>query len=154
MLPTSLLFTLLLALVVSATPVVQVARGPVTLPIARKLNLTNVRSLYEHDLARAQNLKTRGSDKSKRAVISTSATNEVVTYYATVGVGSPATNCTHLDLRTHFPALTVIVPSFSKLDQLLIDTGRQATFNPANIICQQVHPLAPTPGSVLERPMS
>jgi len=113
MFPASLLSTLLLALIVSATPIVQVRRGPVTLPIARSLNLTNVRSLYEHDLARAQNFKTRGS-KAKRAVISTPETNEVVTYIAAVGIGSPPTTCTLTNQRTPFPALTVIPPPFSK----------------------------------------
>ena len=98
MFPVSLLSTLLLALAVSANPIIQVARGPVTLPIARRLNLTNAHSLYEHDLARAQNFKTRGSDKVKRAVLSSTANNEVVDYIATVGVGSPATNCTLINL--------------------------------------------------------
>ena len=114
MFPVSLLSTLLLALAVSANPIIQVARGPVTLPIARRLNLTNVHSLYEHDLARAQNFKTRGSNKLKRAVLSSTANNEVVDYIATVGVGSPATNCTLINLCTPSPALIVFPPPFAK----------------------------------------
>jgi len=129
MFPASLLSTLLLALVVSANPIVQVRLGLVTLPIARSFNFTNVRSLYEHDLARAQNFKTRsGSDKVKRAVFSIPATNEVVGYYVTVCCGSPPTCCTLLHLSTPFLALTLFAPPVPKLDQLIVDTGRPAPF--------------------------
>jgi len=92
MFPATLLSTLLLALTVAANPIV-VPVAPVSLPITRRLNITNARSLYERDLARAQHFKTRGADgTAKRAVISSTALNDGVTYEATVGVGSPATN--------------------------------------------------------------
>ena len=110
MFPVTLLSTLLLALAASANPVIQINRGPVTLPVARRLNLTNVRSLYEHDLARAQKLKTRGSDKAKRAVINVPITNEVVDYVVSLCCGSPPTCCTLFNLCTPFLALTVFAP--------------------------------------------
>jgi cathepsin E len=96
MFPTTLLTTLLLALSAAANPVL-VNRSPVTLPISRRLNLTSVHNLLRHDQARAQALKAKGAAKaagvpfSEAAVISTQVDNQAVTYVATVGVGSPAT---------------------------------------------------------------
>jgi cathepsin E len=90
MFPTSLLSTLLLALAVAANPIV-VDRAPISLPIVRSLNVTNLRGLYEHDVARAAHFKSRGKTGAAKRQILTTADNEVVSYYATVGVGSPAT---------------------------------------------------------------
>ncbi|KAF8910133.1 aspartic protease [Gymnopilus junonius] len=96
MFPTTLLTTLLLALSVAANPVL-VNRSPVTLPISRRLNLTSVHNLLRHDQTRAKALKAKGAAKaagtsfSEAAVISSQVDNQAVTYVATVGVGSPAT---------------------------------------------------------------
>ncbi|KAG6842466.1 hypothetical protein C0991_007596 [Blastosporella zonata] len=97
----SLLITLVLALVVSANPIV-VNDSPVKLPLARRLNTTSVHNLIRHDLARAKYLRARGqavaqgqtldaADAAAAAVINESVDNQVVTYIASVGVGSPAT---------------------------------------------------------------
>jgi len=133
MFPAALLSTLLLALVVSANPIVQIHRGPVTLPIARSLNLTGVRSLYAHDLSRAQNFKTRGSDKVKRAVISTVANNEVVKYIETVGVGSPATNCTLINAHLFRLSLFSLLLSENQSGLSLTLEGKQHS-DPASVM--------------------
>ncbi|KAG6873223.1 hypothetical protein C0995_001577 [Termitomyces sp. Mi166 len=90
----SLLATLLLALAVSANPLV-VRDSPVKLPLARRLNVTSVHNLVRHDLARAKHLRTRGEALTKGfsqdAIINESVDNQVVSYIASIGVGSPAT---------------------------------------------------------------
>jgi len=110
MFPTTLLTTLVLALSVAANPVL-VNRSPVSLPLSRRLNLTSVHNLLRHDQTRAKALKARGSAKAaglsiqNAAVINEQIDNQAVTYIATVGVGSPATEY-----------------------QLLIDTGSSNTW--------------------------
>ncbi|KAF8893668.1 aspartic peptidase A1 [Gymnopilus junonius] len=92
----TLLTILLLALSVAANPVL-VNRSPVTLPLSRRLNLTSVHNLVRHDQNRAKALKLKGAAKAARtplseaAVVSSQVDNQAVTYVASVGVGSPAT---------------------------------------------------------------
>lgn len=89
----------LFAVAVAANPVV-VRNSPVTLPVARRLNLTSIHNLARHDIARAQALRARGEAKASGlpfhtdAIINEAVDNQAVTYIASVGVGSPATNCT------------------------------------------------------------
>ncbi|KAH7930919.1 acid protease [Leucogyrophana mollusca] len=92
----SLLTTLLLALSIAATPVVQVRDSPITLPIARKLNTQGgAINLLQHDQARAAGLRDRAdaisSGKLDRRTASIAVINEATSYIAQVGVGSPAT---------------------------------------------------------------
>jgi len=102
MFPTTLLTTLLLAISVAAsvTPVL-VNRSPVTLPISRRVNVTNINNLVRHDQARAKALKAKGAAKhaglslNTDAVINEAVDNQAVTYIASVGVGSPPTTCKH-----------------------------------------------------------
>jgi len=94
----SLLSTLLLALAVAATPirpVVTVRDGTVSFPISRRLNGTSVRNLYQNDLRRANALIGRISDQANvlAELASTPADNQDVSYIASVGVGSPPTQC-------------------------------------------------------------
>lgn len=96
MIHATLLTTVFLALAVAANPVV-VKRSLVTLPVSRSINLKG-KSILEHDQLRAQALRTKGeaiaSGVSRRsAVISSQATNEAVSYIASIGVGSPPTQC-------------------------------------------------------------
>ncbi|KAF8893667.1 acid protease [Gymnopilus junonius] len=92
----TLLTTLLLALSVAANPVL-VNRSPVTLPLSRRVNLTSIHNLVRHDQNRAKALKLKGAAKaagtplSEAAVVSSQVDNQAVTYVASVGVGSPAT---------------------------------------------------------------
>ncbi|KAF9469814.1 aspartic peptidase A1 [Collybia nuda] len=109
MFPASLLTTLLLALAVSGNPVV-VRNSPVTLPLSRRVNTTSVHNLLRHDLSRAKALRARAEAKIAGqfhvdAVINEQVDNQAVTYIASVGVGSPATQY-----------------------QLLIDTGSSNTW--------------------------
>ena len=101
MIPASLLvtLTLLLALTgnVAANPVI-INRSPVTLPLLRVLNLTSTHNLLRYDQARAKALKSRGSSKKgkdhdARAVVNEPIDNQVFTYVASIGVGSPPTTC-------------------------------------------------------------
>ncbi|OBZ76839.1 Polyporopepsin [Grifola frondosa] len=90
-------FTLLslcaLSLTAKATPVV-VRDSPVTLPFARRMNFTGSATLLEIDQARAKALKARSLSHEifdKSAVIGVPATNQVVDYIVSVGVGTPPT---------------------------------------------------------------
>ncbi|OSC99237.1 acid protease [Trametes coccinea BRFM310] len=69
--------------------------SPVTLPIARRLNVTGAANLVKLDQARAKAFKSRSKahiGKTRRAdVFNTPITNEAVDYVASVGVGSPPT---------------------------------------------------------------
>ncbi|KAG6919008.1 hypothetical protein DXG01_009718 [Tephrocybe rancida] len=96
----SLLTTLVLALAVSANPVV-IRDSLVKLPLARRLNTTSIHNLIRHDLARAKYLRTRGEAVAKglefdaaAAIVNEPVDNQAVSYIASVGVGSPATTCT------------------------------------------------------------
>lgn len=82
-----------LALTVSATPVVR-DTPTITLPIAKRFNTTGTFNLLAQDQARAKWLKSRGKGEqlAERAG-SVPVTNELVSYIASVGVGSPATTC-------------------------------------------------------------
>jgi cathepsin E len=96
MFPTTLLTTLILALSVAANPVI-VNRSPVTLPLARRLNLTSVHNLLRHDQTRAKFLKAKGTAAAaglpfhSDAIISSQVDNQAVSYIASIGVGSPET---------------------------------------------------------------
>ena len=102
MFPTaSLLATLLLAIQVSASPIAEpiVVREPsASLHFARRLNITGSASIAEADRARATILKNKGfalnnsATALNRRAPSFSATNNAVTYVASVGVGKPPTN--------------------------------------------------------------
>ena len=92
---TSFLFSpLLLALIAAANPVV-VNRFPVTLPLTRIINSTGVYNLLQHDQARAQLLKncSFGIGSAPPTITNEPITNAFTSYVASVGVGSPATNC-------------------------------------------------------------
>ncbi|CAK5284890.1 unnamed protein product [Mycena citricolor] len=81
--------SLLLSLPAAASPVA-VENSFISLPISRQFNLTGSVNIVKSDLARVAHFKARTS-KGKRAVISEPVSNQVVSYIASVGVGSPAT---------------------------------------------------------------
>ena len=87
-----------LALTVSATPVVRDA-PLVSLPFVKHINATGTVNLLAQDQARARWLKARakGEPIEERAG-SVPVTNELVSYLAAVGVGSPATTCEWLSI--------------------------------------------------------
>ncbi|OAX36292.1 acid protease [Rhizopogon vinicolor AM-OR11-026] len=87
----SLLTTLLVAVSIAASPV-EIRDSPVTLPMARKLNLQGgTVNLLQHDQARATALKDRATSGLDRRTGSAPITNEAVSYIAQVGIGSPPT---------------------------------------------------------------
>ncbi|KAH9934531.1 acid protease [Epithele typhae] len=87
-----------LASLSSASPVSGRAAGP-TLSVTRQLNLTGVPSIIEADRARAKMLLERATAQNATAMsakqaagfVPVDATNQVVHYIASVGVGSPPT---------------------------------------------------------------
>jgi len=91
-----LLTTVLLALAVVGEPIM-VKRSLVTLPVSRRINAKSlgVRNILEHDQLRAQALKSQGAAKAsgvtRRINLNSQAENEAVSYVASIGVGSPAT---------------------------------------------------------------
>jgi len=96
MFPSSTLLSLLLVAcsMVSATPVKREAKAA-TLAFTAKINTSGYANIAEADRARAQALR-QAATKGKRDGSSFSVTNAVVTYTASVGVGSPATQYTLL----------------------------------------------------------
>ncbi|KAJ7040327.1 aspartic peptidase A1 [Mycena alexandri] len=89
MLALTLLPSILLALRVAAGPVL-VEDNFISLPISRRFNFTGIKTIHQNDLARVATFKSGGS-KASRAVVSEPVSNQVVSYIAAVGVGSPAT---------------------------------------------------------------
>ncbi|KZT43813.1 acid protease [Sistotremastrum suecicum HHB10207 ss-3] len=95
----ALLSALVLVSVVYATPVVQINESIITVPIAKKIALTGSANFVEAERQRAQKIIAHGKAKaaaraqglSAAAVVGVPVTNGVVTYTASVGVGSPAT---------------------------------------------------------------
>jgi hypothetical protein len=95
MFPTaSLTAFLFLAVSVAANPIV-VRKAPISLPFARHLNITGAQDVVLKDQARAKNLisGSKASAASPDAAGGVSATNVGVVYEASVGVGSPPTQC-------------------------------------------------------------
>ena len=99
MFPTATLTAFLLLVVsVAANPIVVRSKPSVTLPFARRLNITGAHDLVAKDQARAKNLHSIGNAKqsgtlSPDAVVSVGVTNVAAVYEASVGVGSPPTSC-------------------------------------------------------------
>lgn len=111
----TLLTTVLIALAVVADPI-PVKRSLVTLPISRRIQLKNL-NLLEHDQLHAKALRAKGEARasgtplSDRAVISSQAENQAVSYVASIGVGSPPTQCKRFyQIVTHYK-LTNMSPS-------------------------------------------
>ena len=86
----SLLLALTLAVVVGATPVVQVRNNLIRLPIAKKLNLTGTSTLLAADQLRVKNLHTQANARlspqpfSTDAIINAPLDNQAVSYIAQV----------------------------------------------------------------------
>ncbi len=93
----SLLLALTTAAVTVAAKPIVIRDSPITLPIARRFNLTGVPSILKQDQARAKVLKARsqgqgkGASPKKAAVFPVDATNQAVDYTVSVGVGTPPT---------------------------------------------------------------
>ena len=86
----SLLLALTLAVVVGATPVVQVRHNFIRLPMAKKFNLTGTSTLLAADRLRVKNLHTQAKARLSPqslpadAVISAPLDNRAVSYIAQV----------------------------------------------------------------------
>ena len=86
----SFLSTLFLAFAVAAHPVEQKAPGPLArLPFVKVVSGNPL----NQDQLRVESIKGKVQGVKNRAVISSQAENRAVTYIASIGVGSPATNC-------------------------------------------------------------
>ncbi|KAG1754942.1 aspartic peptidase domain-containing protein [Suillus paluster] len=87
----SLLATLLLALSIAGSPV-EIRNSPITIPIVRRLNTSDGPiNLLQCDKARVAAVKDGSASTLNRRAGSIPVINEVLTYVAQVGVGSPAT---------------------------------------------------------------
>ncbi|KAJ7715163.1 aspartic peptidase domain-containing protein [Mycena maculata] len=82
--------TILLSLRVVAGPG-DIDDTVISLPIARRFNFEGTATIVEKDLARIQAIQSRTPGIASREVISEPVNNQVVSYIASVGVGSPAT---------------------------------------------------------------
>ena len=85
------------AVTVAAKPII-VRDSPVSLPIARRFNLTGVPSILKQDQAgakalkgRSQSSKAKGPSLKQAAIFNVDATNQAVDYVVSVGVGTPPT---------------------------------------------------------------
>jgi cathepsin E len=100
MLPTARLafFGFLLFAVGVAANSVVIRQGPVTLPLARRVNVTGPNDLVQKDRARAKHIIANAQAKALGAhgsgtVVSAGVTNTGIRYEASVGIGNPATYC-------------------------------------------------------------
>ncbi len=97
MLPKTFLTTVLLAVTITAKPVV-FDKAPVSLALSRRVNATGVHKVLARDQARARLFKSGGPSTSVDrvavdAVINEPVDNQAFSYIASVGVGNPPTNC-------------------------------------------------------------
>ena len=124
---TSLLSTLLLAVLVASNPVV-VRDNLVRLSVAKRVNTTSAKDVLRIDQARAAALRARAARKNGIFSIfdedasSISVTNQAVDYVASIGVGSPATTCMYFNFGLSGDLTK------RNLDSLLIDTGSSNTW--------------------------
>ena len=93
----TLFSSLLFAVGIGANSVV-IRQGPVSLPLARHINVTGLNDLVQKDRARAKNLIAHGQAKAASAhgpgtVVGVGVTNAGIMYEARVGVGKPITYC-------------------------------------------------------------
>ncbi|KAH9945544.1 acid protease [Amylocystis lapponica] len=93
----SLLATIVLALAVSATPVV-VGENTITLPLVKRVHINGTLNLLQRDQARASHLKARALAKLNgtplprpAAGTSVTAMDQSVDYIVNLGIGSPPT---------------------------------------------------------------
>ena len=92
MVAASFLSTLFLALAVAAGPVERKAFSSKSLHFTKRVK--HCRNIVKQDSTRQEHLVASNyRDLKNRAVINSPAENRAVTYVASVGVGSPATNC-------------------------------------------------------------
>src|SRR5882762_7831632 len=94
MFPSTVILSLLLAAVSSATPIQRDA-STVTLGFAHQINPlgNNSKTIAEIDRARASKYLDHTFGQKAGKVVSVGVTNAAVTYTAQVGIGSPATKC-------------------------------------------------------------
>ncbi|KAN0135184.1 aspartic protease [Lactarius tabidus] len=96
MFPTTQLTALLLLVVcVAASPIV-VRKAPISLLIARRLNITGAHDLIQKDQARARNMFAVNKAKRSGSPGNVEITNVAVAYEASVGIGVPPTYYTLL----------------------------------------------------------
>lgn len=88
---TSIFVALVAASIAVASPVVEIRDSLITVPIARRINGTGIHNILARDQARARALIARGKEDPAKRTASITVTNEVDTYVASVGVGSPPT---------------------------------------------------------------
>ncbi|KAG1881546.1 aspartic peptidase domain-containing protein [Suillus tomentosus] len=87
----SLLTIIFLALSIAGSPV-EIDNSPITLPIARRLNLSDGPiNLLQQDKARVTALRENSLSKKGGHTVSTPVINNALGYLITVGIGSPAT---------------------------------------------------------------
>ena len=90
------LTTLLLVLVVTANPITNREESFVRLPITRRVKAGTVNNIVQQDQLRAMTLKGKAEAILSDVEVSSQVENQVVSYIASVGVGSPATQCKQL----------------------------------------------------------
>ncbi|KDR84345.1 hypothetical protein GALMADRAFT_708895 [Galerina marginata CBS 339.88] len=89
-----LLPTLLDIVSAGRVQVQRLAASPVSLPMARRVNLTSVHNLVRHDRARAQRFRSMSSaraDPSLLNAVNVPVDNQAITYVASVAIGDPPT---------------------------------------------------------------
>ncbi|KAJ8696003.1 hypothetical protein PTI98_005906 [Pleurotus ostreatus] len=98
---------LVLALSAVATPLVTIRSTPVTLPLAKRLNITKGVDLGKQARARAKGLRALGEAKARGAshfeigaIINEPVVNQAVTYTAVARIGNPATTFPNLLIDT------------------------------------------------------
>lgn len=126
MLSPALIITLLFQLhilSVTAGLVRRLDASPMTLPLARRVNLTSVHNLVRYDKSRAKALRSRLQKTAKAAdvfiVPNIPIDNQAVTYTANVSFGNPAQSC-----ESFYRQPCQVLSYVGLSDSLIVDTGR------------------------------
>src|SRR5258708_5886787 len=119
-----ILAAFLLALSVAASPV-DVRNSTITIPISRRLNTFNgTMNILQHDEARVAALKGLPASSLVRRDGTIAILNAAVNFVATVGIGSPPSDC-KLNLERTIAAANGF---FFYADELIVDTESAVTW--------------------------
>src|SRR6267154_1125386 len=120
----SLLTTLILVLLIAASPV-EGHNSFITLPIIRRLNIFNgTINISQQDQARVDALEGRFASPLDSRNFNKPILNGALTYTVTVGVGSPSLD---IQCKCNLEREIAAANGLSYTDQLIVDTGSANT---------------------------
>jgi hypothetical protein len=103
-----------------STAVLSPRKHPMMLSMSRHINISGISDILKIDQARVHLLSLKASEGGfSLAEINEPITNMAIHYAASVGIGSPPTEC-----KVHNFVLRIGVLTIIRSDNLIVDTGR------------------------------